>query len=406
MGLGIKVASVFHPKANKWRSGRRDWKCRINAISRTHPNPIIIHCASLGEYEMARPLVRFIQNEGVEKKVVVSFFSPSGFDHAKLEPGIEKFYLPLDTPSNMNYLMSNLNPSAIIFIKYDLWFTLIDLAHKAKCNLLLVNYRPKVEDFKRWIFGGLLIDSLKKFNSIYTLTSSYKSLLQNHGLKNIDTGGDTRYGNVLFNAENIQNDPIIDEFCSKFSKIIVCGSIWKEDWEVIGKSVDRLNDWGWIIAPHDIEGGNITRIFKFVENHEFLYYTKTDTSSVHKSDARILVLNCIGKLFASYSKGDVAYVGGGFKTGLHNIIEPAAFGLPVAFGPDYGKFPEAEEFIAQRIGESIETLEQFLLFTEKALSNETYRSANEIKAFLSLKAGESLEMKKSIVLQLKNQLVS
>lgn len=405
-GLGIYIASVFSPKALKWLSGRKDWKNQVECLGITYKNPIIIHCASLGEYEMARPIVRSFQREAPEIKVLVSFFSPSGFEHAKLEPGIEKFYLPLDTRSNMNFLMSKLKPSSIVFIKYDLWFNLIDSAKKSGCSLHLVNYRPKPEDLNRWHFGKKLISSLKKFDSIYTLTPSHMQLLGSHGIDNVETGGDSRYGNVLYNAGKIEEDGIIDSFSSKFSRIIVCGSIWKEDWQVIDTAIDQLPDWGWIIAPHVVDEGSVKGIFKVGKIRNPLYYTKTNRSVVSASDSNILVLDCIGKLFPSYSSGKLAYVGGGFKTGLHNIIEPAAFGLPVAFGPNYGKFPEAEDFIANRLGQSIKNTKEFLEFVERVMEGESYKDPTEIKSYLEKKAEDSYHMYKSIVDRLSNRVIS
>lgn len=362
---GIKLAALFSPKAKEWIKGRKNWKKEVETIASQLKNPPVwIHCASLGEYEMARPLIREINRKKPETPLVISFFSPSGYQHAKLESNCQQFYLPADHPSNGKWLIKSLQPLSIVFVKYDIWFNLIQTANQWGIPTYLIGFHPKSDKMSIPIYGSLLKNAIGKMEKVYTLTESGVEILQKMGFSNVKIGGDSRYKNVLENAKMALPHPAIKKFAQK-GKTMVCGSIWKEDIEILLPAIERRNDWKWVIAPHEVS----TEKIKNLQNQ--LPKTTVLLSDLEKSDnkefnGQILIIDSVGMLAANYQLADLAYVGGGFGNGLHNILEPAAFGVPVFFGPKHHLFPEAATFIKYRMGLSISSAEQI----ESYLLNE------------------------------------
>ncbi len=396
--LAIHVAGLFKPKAKRWVEGRKDWKIRVAEIGKRYRGGIWIHSASLGEYEMARPLIDKILARDPDKKVILSFFSPSGYEHARLRDGVEKFYLPPDTSSNARYCIEQLQPGTLIFVKYDLWFNLIGEAHKQKIPLYLFNYHPSPSALNQPFYGGKLLQSLKKFSKIYTLNQRGFELLSKKQGLNLEVGGDTRYNNVLQRAKRDMGDKMLEKFSANFDRIFVCGSIWKADWEVIKEAVLENHKIGWILAPHEVEPGKIKTTIGSSKD-KYLYYTSDDFEKGNDKK-NVLILDCIGKLAAAYRYGFAAYVGGGFGSGLHNILEPAAYGVPVAFGPKHQRFPEAAQFVKSNIGKEVQNSQEFQIFVKEALTGGKYLSGEDAIDKLENWAAHSENMLRNLVAQL------
>jgi len=389
--FGIRLAGFFMPKARKWVDGRKGWKNRVAEIGEECTGAIWVHCASLGEYEMARPLIDKILDRDPNEKVVLSFFSPSGFEHARLRDEVKKFYLPPDTITNAKYCIDHLDPRVLIFVKYDLWFNLIGLAHRQNIPLYIFNYHPSPSTLNHPLYGGMLMRSLRKFIKIYTLNQRGYELLSNKQGLNLEVGGDSRFNNVLQRAKRDKDDEKLDLFSRNFDRVFVCGSIWKADWEVIKDAVEGNSNIGWIVAPHEIEPKKIEKTMGGSRKVNFLYYT-SDNVEKGNEEKNVLILDCIGKLAAAYRYGFAAYVGGGFGSGLHNILEPAAYGVPVAFGPKHRRFPEAVHFVENNIGQDVRNSEDFQKFVSDALAGEKYLSGKAVVDQLKKWAGRSEKM--------------
>ncbi|TVR85954.1 MAG: hypothetical protein EA411_11835 [Saprospirales bacterium] len=388
--FGIRLAGLFKPKAKKWVDGRKGWKNRVAQIGERYKGGVWIHCASLGEYEMARPLIDKILDCKPRGKLVLSFFSPSGFEHARLRDGVEKFYLPPDTTANAKYCMDKLQPGALIFVKYDLWFNLIEEAHSRKVPLYLFNFHPSPASLNRPFYGVKLLRSLERFSKIYTLNQLGYDLLSQKPDLDLEVGGDSRFNNVLQRAKRDKDDEKLNLFSRNFDRVFVCGSIWKADWEVIKEAVEGNSNIGWILAPHEIEPEKIVKTMgRRKEN--YLFYS-SDTVVSGDKYKNVLILDCIGKLAAAYRHGFAAYVGGGFGSGLHNILEPAAYGSPVAFGPQHRRFPEAVQFVENNIGQDVRNPEDFQKFVSDALAGEKYLSGKAVIDQLKKWSGRSEKM--------------
>lgn len=379
--FAILVASFFNPKAKKWLDGRKDLLREAEQKLKGFSGETLwVHCASLGEFEMARPVMEKLRIMEQELRIVLTFFSPSGYEIRKDYPTADHvFYLPLDTPSNAKRMAQAIRPTKVIFVKYDLWFHHLNEAKNFGAKLMLISaqFRPKQQYFK--FYGSVGRQALKLFDRIFLVDADSEKLLHGIGVKSTLVCGDTRYDRVMeIAALNEANDTL--EIFKGDSKLIVCGSTWPEDEQLFVNGVNLLPNTKWLIAPHEVGEDNIQRLEKLFPN-SVRYSTFKD------SDAKVLIIDSIGLLNKLYRYADVAYVGGGFKTGLHNILEATAYGVPTLFGPDHSRFPDAEEMATEQLAVSIADERQLLAWLEDFLTNDHTQLRNAILAFMQSRKG-------------------
>lgn len=301
---------------------------------------IWFHCASLGEFEQGVPIMEAMKKLKPDHKIVVSFFSPSGFEIKKNTTLVDAVvYLPMDTPSNAKKFIAAVHPSLAIFVKYEFWPNYLFELQRKNIRTLLVSgvFRANQIFFKS--YGGFMRKALGSFNHFFLQEENSEELLKGIGFKNTTVSGDTRFDRVSHQIEMDNTLKFAEEFIGN-SLCIVCGSTWAEDEAVLLDSINSApENIKFIIAPHKIEKEKIVAFTNKIVKKTVLHSQKDE---VNISEYAVLIIDCIGLLSKLYSYADIAYVGGAMgKTGLHNILEPATFGVPIIIGKNYDEFPEA-----------------------------------------------------------------
>ncbi|MBL7935727.1 MAG: 3-deoxy-D-manno-octulosonic acid transferase [Bacteroidia bacterium] len=352
--IGLKLASPFNPKAKLWVEGRKNWedtlKSKVTSLQLEHA--VWFHCASLGEFEQGRPVIEKLKKENPQQKVVLTFFSPSGYEIQKNYPYADLVtYLPADTANNALNFLSILKPELAIFVKYEFWLNyLFALEHKHIPTFLISTVIKKHQSFFKW-YGGNFRRALKTYKTIYTQDVHSIKLLR---VLKVSTGvltGDTRFDRVLQICSAPKQIKEIEDF-AKDSFVVVAGSSWQKDEDYLIESYVQLKQkhpqLKLIIAPHEIDKKNIDRLSNLLIKNKLPFHLFSDNPPGYTDS--ILVVNAIGFLSSIYQYGTVAFIGGGFTNGIHNILEPTVYGLPVLFGPNYKKFNEAFEVIDLNAG--------------------------------------------------------
>lgn len=374
-GLSIRFASLFNPKARLWVRGRRGWRADLIKIAPSIENGFWFHCASLGEFEQGRPLMEALKIKYPEKPLVVTFFSPSGFEvRKKYKDADYVCYLPLDTPENARFFVKHLKPKAVFFVKYEFWTNFLTQvkSHKTPLYLISGNFRSDQPFFTKT--NPFYTMALRCFNHFFVQNERSAALLKKIGLDNVSVCGDTRFDRVFQNAQCLQANAVLENFVNG-EKVFILGSTWTVEHQMI---LPKINDGTIsekvIIAPHEVDSKSIKEIESALTVANFRYSHNDEYKTLaHK---RVMILDGIGMLANVYAVGQLAYVGGAFGKGLHNILEPAIFGLPVIFGPNYQKFPEGQEFIDAGIGFSVSTIDELLNRKEYIAENhEQLKSA-------------------------------
>ncbi len=339
---GIKLLSFWNPKARLWLSGRKVFPV-VSSTQNASTKTIWMHCASLGEFEQGRPVLKALKKHFPDSKIVLTFFSPSGYEVQKNYTGADDiFYLPVDSKINAARLIKAINPSLVLWVKYEYWFYYLEELKQQHIPVLLVSgiFRPS-QPFFKW-YGGVWKNILPAFTHIFVQDEESKNLLTNIGIeKNITVSGDTRFDRVIEIAEKIENLPLIKQFCGAH-KVIVAGSTWEEDEVELIHYVRANPEIKFIIAPHEIDAQNLKDVQK--EFSGSIFYS--DLVSNQQVTANVLIINNVGMLSRLYRYADITYVGGGFgKDGVHNVLEAGVYGKPVIYGPEFEKFIEATELI-------------------------------------------------------------
>jgi 3-deoxy-D-manno-octulosonic-acid transferase len=383
--LAIGIVSPFNGKARKWIEGRKGWEGKMSSVLAPHEKRIWIHCSSMGEFEQARPVVASLKSNFPAYKIAVTFFSPSGYEACKNNKDIDyAFYLPQDNKKNAQRFIEIVNPATAIFIKYEFWYHYLNQLMQRRIPTFLVSgtFRPGQVFFK-W-YGGLFRQMLHCFTFFFLQDTASQRLLGTIGIdKNVAVTGDTRYDRVSAIATNISPIPAVAKFKGT-SKILIAGSTWPGDEEVLKDSIDVLpHRWKVIIAPHEIQKAHIKNIEELFAGKTVLFSELNDENTNIGKD--ILVIDNIGMLSRLYAYGDIAFIGGGFqKGGIHNILEPAVFGLPVIFGPVYEKFVEAKKMASLRLVFPVSNAAECKSILKKLAEDEHYRQElnNLIKNFM------------------------
>lgn len=385
--LLILLLSPFHRKAKLWIAGRREWDENLESnISPNHPTAWF-HCASLGEFEQGRPLIEAYRDHYPGHKVLVTFFSPSGYEIRKNYAGADYVcYLPLDTRRNAKKFISIVKPVVVIFVKYEFWYHFLNQLGKNEIPTYIVSsiFRPSQVFFK-W-YGGWYRKFLKNFKHIFVQNKQSLVLLQSIGLDNATAAGDTRFDRVWETASNVVDFPLIEEF-AKDAKVLIAGSTWPRDDEIISDYM-RRNKYNikLILAPHEIDHQRIERFIKKLDLPAIVF---TRPIEVDAAEAQVLVIDTIGILSSAYSYADIAYIGGGFGVGIHNTLEAATFGIPVIFGPNYQKFREARELIDLKAAYSISNEDGFRKAVNDLLEDEDKlkESGSKAKKYIQTNTG-------------------
>ncbi len=361
----IWVASHFNKKANLWIKGRKNVKYQHFDKSAW------FHFASLGEYEQGLPVLISYRAQYPSIPIVITFFSPSGYEIRKNTPYADAvYYLPLDTAANAQHFINAIKPSIAVFTKYEYWYHYFYTLNRANVPLFVISgiFRPGQVFFK-W-YGVLHHRMLGFVTRFFVQDEASRTLLKQIGIENVTVSGDTRFDRVWANAQNPKSFPEIVEFV-KGHKVFIAGSTWPEDEELLIQLIKSHATWKFIIAPHEIREEKIKKLLDLLPGDIAAQYSQFDPDSYHKRQllkAQVLIIDNIGMLSSLYQYGEIAYIGGGFGVGIHNTLEAAAFGLPVIFGPNYQRFKEAKDLVAIRSGFSINSADElkkaFLFLTE------------------------------------------
>jgi 3-deoxy-D-manno-octulosonic-acid transferase len=341
--FGILLASLFNRKARLWIKGRKGIFDKIKKQVKPDNNIFWFHASSLGEFEQGRPLIEALKNRNKSIKILLTFFSPSGYEIRKNYKQADYiFYLPPDTKKNADRFINLINPSKVFFIKYEFWYHYLNQLKRNNIPVYLVsaNFRPN-QVFFRW-YGGWFRKILNKFAHIFVQNKKSELLLKNIGLYNVTVSGDTRFDRVAEIARQAKEIEIAAEF-KQDSPVIIAGSTWEKDQEILVEFINASSlKVKYIIAPHEINESGIQHLVKSI-NKPVIRYSSAGTVNI--KDYQVLIIDNIGMLSSLYRYADIAYIGGGFGVGIHNILEAATFGLPAVFGPNYGKFQEAVNLV-------------------------------------------------------------
>ena len=340
--LGVAVYSRFNEKVRKMWRGERDAFRVLREKVDPSAQYVWFHAASLGEFEQGRPLMEQLRRDHPEYKILLTFFSPSGYEVRKNYEGADIIcYLPLDTITNARRFLRTIRPVMAFFIKYEFWYNYMHILKHRGVPVYSVSsiFRPDQVFFK-W-YGRQYGRVLHCFTHFFVQNEISKELLAKIGITDVSVVGDTRFDRVLQIKEAAKQLPIVEEFVSNNEVgVFVAGSSWPPDEEIFIKYFNQHPEWKLIIAPHVIGEDHLRQIEKLLEGRKVLRYTSAAEKMVNDYD--VLIINCFGLLSSIYRYGDVAYVGGGFGVGIHNLLEAAVWDVPVFFGPNNQKFQEAQ----------------------------------------------------------------
>ena len=339
----IKLSSIYNTKARKWTKGRKDILSNIRSTLKRNEKYIWFHTASLGEFEQGRPVMEAFREKFPQYKIVLTFFSPSGFEIRKNYAGADHvFYLPADTKRNAMRFLELLNPAMVFFVKYEFWFNYIRQIHKLNIPLYFfsVKFRPS-QYFFSW-YGDWFRNNLNKISCIFVQDETSLQLLSDTGYVNGYVSGDTRFDRVLSVAKQKRSFPVVASFAEN-SKVLIAGSTWLPDEEMLIQLINKQTPGlKYIIAPHEIDN---SRISSFQSRLCLPSLRFSEATIENIAETKVLIVDNIGMLLHLYQYADIGYIGGGFGKNVHNILEAATFGVPVVFGPNYQKFQEIIDLI-------------------------------------------------------------
>lgn len=345
--FAIYLASFINKKAKLWINGRK------NILYAKDGKSVWFHFASLGEFEQGRPVLAYFRKMYSEKKIVVTFFSPSGYEIQKNTPLADAvYYLPLDTASNSRKFIDAIQPEMAVFTKYEYWYYFFNELNQRDVPLYIISgiFRPEQAFFK-W-YGALHRKMLTFVTCFFVQDEASKQLLHDIGINNVKVSGDTRFDRVWENARAPKELQVVSSFKNNY-KLFIAGSTWPDDEKLVASLVLDYADWKFIFAPHEISEEKINTLIGLLPNNSAIRYSRLGGTHPPLTNYQTLVIDNIGMLSSLYQYANIAYVGGGFGVGIHNTLEAAAFGLPVIFGPNYEKFKEARDMVAQQIGFTI-----------------------------------------------------
>ncbi len=408
---GIAIASLFNEKVRKmWRGEREAFKILKQKVD---PNAkyIWFHAASLGEFEQGRPLMERIRKEYPQYKILLTFYSPSGYEVRKNYEGADIIcYMPVDTRLNAIRFLRLVRPVMAFFIKYEFWSNFLHiLKHRNIPTYSVSSIFREDQVFFKW-YGRSYAGVLKCFTRFFVQNEESKRLLEGIGITAVDVVGDTRFDRVLQIKEAAKQLPICEAFrtgvASSLSadvphhdfKVFVAGSSWPPDENIFIPFFNEHEDWRLLIAPHVIAEEHLKLILSLIKGKKVVRYTQTTPEEAAEAD--VLIIDCFGLLSSMYNYGDVAYIGGGFGVGIHNTLEAAVWNMPVIFGPNNKKFQEAQGLLKSGGGFEINTYEDFSGLMSSLMNDETFlkQAGDKAGAFVAHLAGATDKVLASVKL--------
>ena len=408
---GIAVASLFNEKVRKmWRGEREAFKILKQKVD---PNAkyIWFHAASLGEFEQGRPLMEQIRKDYPQYKILLTFYSPSGYEVRKNYEGADIIcYMPVDTRLNAIRFLRLVRPVMAFFIKYEFWSNFLHiLKHRNIPTYSVSSIFREDQVFFKW-YGRNYAGVLKCFTRFFVQNEESKRLLEGIGITAVDVVGDTRFDRVLQIKEAAKQLPICEAFRTGVAssqsadvphhdfKVFVAGSSWPPDENIFIPFFNEHKDWRLLIAPHVIAEEHLKLILSLIKGKKVVRYTQTTPEEAAEAD--VLIIDCFGLLSSMYNYGDVAYIGGGFGVGIHNTLEAAVWNMPVIFGPNNKKFQEAQGLLKSGGGFEINTYEDFSGLMSSLMNDETFlkQAGDKAGAFVAHLAGATDKVLASVKL--------
>ena len=379
---GTSIFSLFNVKAKKWVAGRKDIFKKLELAIPSNEKIIWMHCASLGEFEQGRPVLENIRSKYPTYKILLTFFSPSGYDVQKNYAGADwVFYLPMDGAISAKRFLDIVHPSLVIFVKYEFWYYYLKKIKYRDIPLFLISavFRRDMSSFK-W-FGRFQLKMLSRFDHIFLQNEASKKLLDEFNVgKNYSIAGDTRFDRVIEIADNFNSVEAIEKFCSD-KKIIVAGSTWPEDEDILSKTFETIRalDMKLIIAPHEITEKHLLDLKKLFPGS--LTFSSLNTQYSVRSANNCLIIDNYGMLSRLYKYATISFVGGGFRImGVHNVTEAAVYGKPVVMGPYISKYREAVELVERKGGFVVTNAEELSTLLKELVPNQNDSYINSSKA--------------------------
>jgi 3-deoxy-D-manno-octulosonic-acid transferase len=374
----IKLAAPFNAKARQISKGRGQVFGTLQAKIE-HDRPIIwVHCASLGEFEQGRPVIEAIRGQYPGYRIFLTFFSPSGYEIRKnYELADYITYLPADTKRNAQKLIGLVRPELVFFVKYEFWHHYINELKRREVPLYLISaiFRENQLFFKNSFSGKWYRQMLSGFEHFFVQDDKSVQLLVQIGVTNVTKAGDTRFDRVAEIARNGKIIPLIEKFKGN-SRVVIAGSTWKPDEELLAQYIHSHPEIKFIIAPHETKRGNIERLINLLKTPVVCYTEATEDSVMNK---QVLIVDTIGLLSSIYKYADLAYIGGGFGVGIHNTLEAAIFGMPIIFGPNYLKFHEATSMVKLGVAFSVSDFRTLQAILSDLLSDDSKRASISIQ---------------------------
>ena len=392
---GVAVASIFSKKVKKmWKGERQTLDILKSKVNPNHQY-IWFHAASLGEFEQGRPLIERIRTDYPEYKILLTFFSPSGYEVRKnYEHADIVCYLPIDTIRNARRFLRTVRPCMAFFIKYEFWYNYLHILKHRNVPVYSVSsiFREN-QIFFRW-YGKSYAGVLRCFTHFFVQNEKSKHLLHTIGIDTVDVVGDTRFDRVLQIKDKAQQLPIVEAFKAD-KKVFVAGSSWAPDEDIFIPFMNECKDWKMIIAPHVISEEHLKRIEEKCKGKTVRYTATTPEEAAH---AQCLLIDCFGLLSSVYHYGEVAYVGGGFGVGIHNVLEAVVWKMPVLFGPNHQRFQEAQELIKAKGGFEITDSSSFAHMMQQFMTQQEYLrlSGEAAGSYVESKAGATHKILKQI----------
>ena len=352
----IRLVGLRYEKARLWSEGRRDLFSRMREKIDPRERIIWLHVASLGEFEQGRPLIEALRESHPEYRILLTFFSPSGYEIRKNYAGADYiFYLPIDKRKQVRQFLDIAHPELVIFVKYEFWLNFLTELRRRRIRTFVVSaiFRRNSVFFR--FYGGLWRKALKTFEVLFVQNEESKSLLAELGYPNVVVAGDTRFDRVAKIAREAKQVPMIERFKGD-KQLFIAGSTWGPDEELLLPLMNDNPELKFVIAPHEMDEGRIERLMRETRGGAVRYTQCDDKTSFEGK--QLLILDTVGLLASVYGYATWGYIGGGFGVGIHNTLEAATFGLPIAFGPKYEKFKEARDLVAIGAARSITTYEE------------------------------------------------
>lgn len=370
-GLSIRIAAPFNYKARLWLHGRKNLIENLPNNSKHQYKINWFHCASLGEFEQGRPLIEQIKKLYPEEKILLTFYSPSGYEIRKNYPLADWVtYLPLDLKNRMSDFVEKVSPHRVFIIKYEFWFNLLSVLHEQKISTYLISGKFRKEQIFFQPKGIWFLNKLKEgFTHFFVQDEVSLQTLRMHGIENTTLVGDTRIDRVIELSKHPLDFPHLERLLQD-KKVLIAGSTWENENEFLAKYFASFKeDMVLIVAPHEISENALVALQKRFDN--VVLWSNIEEA---KACPKVILIDCIGILSSLYQYGQIAVIGGGFGSGIHNILEPACFGLPVIFGPKHHKFDEAAAMIALQSGFCVNDYAEF----QKTV-NELLTSPDQLK---------------------------